>query len=155
MSQTAISNRSRYGNAALILASPLAGVPDRLRRPRFAARREGVTLAVALSQRHERRAYWRALGDELRAHDPAFLVRQLLTGTNIICGVRARIEMQAIRDERMLDIVYWIDRPGIPEDPTLEFGPELCDVIVPNWWDLPSYHQRWRTIAGSLLSKAS
>jgi hypothetical protein len=115
---------------------------------REVARREGTTFEEAHARRHERRDEWRALGDEMRQNDPAVLVRQLLPGTDLIVGVRARVEMEAVRAEGMLDVVFWIDRPGIPEDPTQEFGPELCDAVVPNHWGLPEYHARLAALVG-------
>lgn len=106
------------------------------------AEERGVTFEEAHAVRHAERDLWRAKGDEMRAHDPAALARVVLREGDILTGVRARCEMQAVRDEGLVDLVLWIDRPGIPEDPTQEFGPELCDAIVPNWWGIPEFHGR-------------
>jgi hypothetical protein len=117
---------------------------------REVARREGIGFAEAHAQRHARRGYWRALGDEMRAHNASALAEEMLKDSTLLVGVRARIEMQAVIEKRLCDLVIWVDRPGIPHDPTLEFGPELCDFTIHNWWDVPEYLRRWRNLATTL-----
>jgi hypothetical protein len=87
---------------------------------REVARRERIGFAEAHAQRHERRGYWRALGDEMRAHNASALAEEMLKDSTLLVGVRARIEMQAIIEKRLCDLVIWVDRPGIPHDPTLD-----------------------------------
>ncbi len=110
---------------------------------------EGITFEEAHAFRHERRALWRAKGDWMRRNDPAALGRLVLINSNLIVGIRAHCEMQAMLNEKLIDVNFWIDRPNQPGDPTLEFGPQLCHSIVPNWWDVPTYLERWSVIAKS------
>jgi hypothetical protein len=117
---------------------------------REVARRENITFDEAHAQRHARRIYWRALADEMRAHNPSALAEEMLQGSTLLVGVRARVEMQAVIAKKLCDLVVWVDRPGIPPDPTLEFGPELCDITIHNWWDVPEYLRRWRNLATTL-----
>jgi hypothetical protein len=117
---------------------------------REVARREGISFLEAHAQRHDRRAYWRALGDEMRAHNPSALAEEMLKDSTLLVGVRARIEMQSVIEKRLCDLIIWVDRPGIPHDPTLEFGPELCDFTINNWWDVKEYHRRWQNLATTL-----
>jgi hypothetical protein len=86
----------------------------------------------------------------MRENDPAALVRELLPDTDLVVGVRAIVEIDAVIYERMLDVIFWVDNPNVPEDPTLEFGPERADAVVMNRWGLPEYRRRWRVIARSL-----
>jgi len=117
---------------------------------RKVAMREGITFAQAHAQRHERKMYWRALGDKLRANDPAYLAKEILNpDSNLLVGVRARIEMIEVRRLKLCDLVIWVDR-DVPNDPTLEFGPELCDIVIQNRWDVPSYHSRLEKLALAL-----
>ena len=117
---------------------------------REVARREGISFEEAHEQRHRRKVYWRALGDEMRKNNPAALAEEMLKGSTLLVGVRARIEMQAVNQIGLCDLVVWVDRPGIPHDPTLEFGPELCDITIHNWWSLDEYFARWRKLATTL-----
>lgn len=112
-----------------------------------AAERLGMNAVEAYRLRHANRPLWRQIGDELRANDPAFLARVTLQRGDINVGVRARVEIEAVRRERLVDIAVWVDRAGIPDDPTLEFGPEMCDVLLPNHWGIPELHGRLRNLA--------
>lgn len=117
---------------------------------REVARREGISFEMAHVQRHARRGEWRQIGDEMRAHNPSALAEEMLKDSTLLVGVRARVEMQAVIEKRLCNLVIWVDRPGIPHDPTLEFGPELCDFTIHNWWDVPEYLRRWRNLADTL-----
>lgn len=112
-----------------------------------AARRLGLPEAEAWRTRHECREVWRALGDELRAHDPGFLARTVLKRGDVVCGVRSRPEMEAVLREGMVDVAVWVDRKGFPPDPTQEFGPELCHVVLQNHWGLAELHARVDALA--------
>ena len=114
-----------------------------------AAKRLGVSEREAWRTRHDHRELWRAIGDELRAGDPAALARVTLRSGDINVGVRALVEIEAVRREHLVDVAVWVDRPGLPDDPTLEFGPEQCDLILPNRWGLPELHGRLRNLANS------
>lgn len=114
------------------------------------AEEEGISFGEAHAQRHARKAHWRAKGDELRRDDPAALARVVVVGPNLIVGIRARCEILAVRRERMLDVIYWVDRPGQEADVTLEFGPEECHAVIQNHWGVAEYDERLRAIAQSL-----
>ena len=111
---------------------------------------EDISFEEAHSVRHERREYWRWLGDQMREDDPAALARIVREGSDMLVGVRAKVELKQVRKEKLCDLIIWIDRPGIPIDPTIEFGPELCDIIIPNWWGLREYHERLKILSKSL-----
>ena len=115
------------------------------------ASQDGVTREQAYAARHRdvaTRERWRAAGDKLREQDPAALARASLADGDLVVGVRAAVEMAATRC--LTDFIIWIDRPGIPDDPTLEFGEEVADVILPNRWGLAEYHERLKRLATAL-----
>lgn len=97
-----------------------------------AARRLGLPEAEVRARKAELRAYLAAVGDDLRRDDPAALARATLDGADLCVGVRRRAELHAARDAGLFDLVLWVERPGLPPDPTLEFGPEEADLIVRN-----------------------
>lgn len=110
---------------------------------------DNITFEEAHDKRHAQRERWRAKGDWMRRHNPAKLAIYTSIGSNIVAGVRARVEMVGILNLGILDINYWIDKPDLPVDPTLEFGSELCHAIVPNHEGVNEYLQRWSVIARS------
>jgi hypothetical protein len=116
-----------YGPTSFVIASELA-------------RRTGRPFDELYGSRHADRETWATVGDELRRDDPAFLARKVLERGDLVVGVRRRIEARAIRG--LLDAVWWIERPGIPDDPTLDFGPEECDLVLRNDGALGDLHTR-------------
>jgi hypothetical protein len=111
-----------------------------------AARRLGISEAEAWATRHERRAVWRVIGDELRRDDPAFLAREALRHGDICVGIRARCEMEAAQREGLVDLTIWVDR-DVPVDDTLEFSRDVADIILPNHWGIEDLHGRLRRLA--------
>ncbi len=51
-------------------------------------------------------------------------------GERILDGVRKRSEFMAVRP--YIDLAIWVDYPNNPRDPTQQYGPELCDIILRN-----------------------
>jgi hypothetical protein len=134
---------------------PYGGPTSRVIAP-YAAARLGLTEDQAYARRHEDRALWHQLGREIRQADAAALVRAVLKKGRIVVGVRDRIEMLTANAEGLIDLSIWVDRPmladgsRLPADPTLEYGPELCDLILPNRWGVAELHERLRTLAASI-----
>jgi hypothetical protein len=112
----------------------------------YAARRLGLTHEAAFTRRHQDRPLWRQIGDELREHDPAYLARKTLEYGDLCVGVRSLREIAAVRSEGLVDLILWIDR-DVPVDDTLEFGPEVADIIVPNRGTLLDFHIRINRLA--------
>jgi hypothetical protein len=110
----------------------------------------GVSVATAHAMRHDRRGEWFDQGVRLRGIDPAYLARTVLALGDICVGIRDRPEMDRVRSEGLVDLVLWVDRPGVAADPTLMYGPELADVILPNWWGIDEFHGRLRVLGKSL-----
>lgn len=96
------------------------------------ARGVGVSYVAAHALRHQYREGWRAIGDLMRLNDPAALAREVLRRGDLAVGIRAGVEMEVVIAEGLVDAVWWVRRPGIPRDPTLEFGEEVADRIILN-----------------------
>lgn len=114
-----------------------------------AAKRLGISEAEAFARRHEDRMLWYELGNELREHDRAFLARQTFEHGDIAVGIRDRQEMLAVLEEGLVDLAIWISR-GVPPDPTLTYGPELCHIIIQNRSDLPEFHAKLHRLSACL-----
>ena len=115
----------------------------------YVADRLGITPEEAWATRHERRMEWYDLLNEYRREDPARLIKDVLKHSDVVVGVRDGVEMKAAIDARLVDLVIWVDR-DVPEDPTLTFGEELADVILPNRWAVADLHRRVEALARSL-----
>ena len=103
--------------------------------------RTGMSRAEAWASRHANRDFWYRLGKELRDADPLCLLRASLEENDVVAGCRDAIELAAAREAGLLDLVIWIER-DVPEDPTLEYGPELSDVTIRNDGTLDGFHAR-------------
>jgi len=110
------------------------------------AARLSLPLEVVFSHRHDNRQFWFDVGNELQRTDPAYLVRETLKDAEISIGMRNRSEILAVRDAGIVDLIVWIDR-DVPADPTMEFGPEMCDVIVLNRGTIEEFYQRLESLA--------
>lgn len=115
-----------------------------------AARRLGLSEAEAWKRRHEDRKFWRELGDEMRKDDPAALARVTLEKGDLCVGVRSHVEMRAVLDQKLVDLTVWIHRPNVPNDPTLEFGRGLADVVIENAGTLTDFHGKLYNLAATL-----
>ena len=115
----------------------------------YAAAEQGIGEAEAWATRHANRDLWFRIGNRLRTGDHAALARKTLENGDICVGVRARAEMQSVIDEGLVDLVLWVSRRGTPDDPTLEFGPELADIVIGNHWGLSELHGRLAKLAKS------
>jgi len=91
----------------------------------------------AWERRHQFRDQWeRYCNNVLRAQDDLFLVKLALGKGNVVTGVRGRAEMDACKSSGLFDAIVWVERPGIPEDPTVKFIREDCNLIIHNDGDL-------------------
>lgn len=109
------------------------------------AKRLGCSREEAYERRHEgdvMRTLWYDTANEIREHDPGYLVRQALVDGDIVSGLRDLAEIVHLRESGLADLIIWIDR-DVPVDPTMAYGPEVCDVIIENPTDnLPLFFSR-------------
>ncbi len=111
------------------------------------AARLGVSEEQAYRTRHRDRNLWHRVGNEVRRQDPGRLVRESLANAEIVAGVRGREEVLACRREGLVDLIVWIDNNRVPRDSTVTFGPEDCDLVVPNHGSLEEFHRRLLRLA--------
>ena len=105
-----------------------------------------ISVAEAYARRHQERNLWYEIGNQLRASDPASLVRETLRDGEICVGIRAVEELLAARAEGLLELVVWVDR-DIPADSTMKFGPELCDVVIENRGSKEDFFSKLKALA--------
>lgn len=108
------------------------------------------TAERAWLHRHKRRVFWAKVIGEYNQDDPIRLYRDCLGEQEILTGVRWRHEQAACKAASLVDLWVWIERPGIPVDPTMEFGPEACDIVIYNDGTLAEFHEQLRRLASAL-----
>jgi hypothetical protein len=118
----------------------------------YVAAKLGLSVADCYARRQEHRDEWRRLGDEYRKDDPARLVKDAFAAGDVTGGCRARIEIDAVRDQSLADLIVWVDaRFRHPADPTLEFGPEVADLIIDNNGTEAEFRRRVQRLGAVLL----
>lgn len=110
------------------------------------ARRLGKTVDEVFATRHADKQLWFDVGNELRARDPLRIVRECLEKSDIVVGPRDDGEIVHARETDLIDLAIWIERE-VPEDPTMTYGPELCDIVVLNLGPLHRMHESLRALA--------
>jgi hypothetical protein len=111
----------------------------------------GKTAEAAYRDRHQDRQFWFDKLNELRASEGSTcLVRRCLEHSDIVCGLRNRIELVGGREEGLIDLIVWIDNPRVPVDPTVEFDISDADVCIRNEATLPIFFQRLHHLAAVL-----
>lgn len=154
MLRLAICGPSRCGkdSAALYLRDRYGmvywGSTSRVILPHV-AQRLGISEETAYANRHAHADLWFAVGNELRRDDRAALARHVLARGDLCVGVRDHDEMEAVRDEGLCDLSIWLDRPG-RRDPTMRYGPELCDVTILNHGSLDHLYARLDRLARAI-----
>lgn len=82
-------------------------------------------------ERHAKRQFWFEFCNALRANDPLFLARRALQKGNVVTGLRDRVEMDAAKASGLFSAILWVERPGIPVDPTVKFTREdATDMLI-------------------------
>lgn len=88
------------------------------------------------ADRRNRREEWKQYIGRYNTHyDPedgiATYKQTVARGNQFLCGIRQRREFLTCR-MKLVDLTVWIDRPGIPKDPTQEYESSLCQFLIRN-----------------------
>lgn len=105
--------------------------------------------AEVYAERHEHRDFWFAFCNALREEDPAFLARCTLAQNDVVAGIRASAELEAVVGEGLVDLTAWVSR-DVPSDPTLEYYIEDCDIAIDNSGTRIQFYRRLRRLAEAL-----
>jgi hypothetical protein len=102
------------------------------------AKENETTVDFEMARRHENRQKWFEKGNEMRKGDPCALLRAGFAKGQILTGARNRREL--LIGWAIYDAVIWVERPGVGEDPTLEFGmadlPVDKGIVAMNYGDM-------------------
>lgn len=110
---------------------------------------------AAWEQRHNCRQVWKDALDDFRKNDPLLLINlALANGGVVVTGIRDKKELDAAKEAGLFHRILWIDRPGIPRDPTVTFEARDCTDYVKNDGSLERFHHnliQWAVAAGLVL----
>lgn len=96
---------------------------------------------LAWEHRHECRQFWKDTLDTLRRDNPLLLVQRALnSGGRVVTGIRDKVEIDAAKERGIFRNILWIDRPGVPVDPTVTFDASDATDYVKNDGDLRRFH---------------
>jgi hypothetical protein len=95
----------------------------------------------AFADRVNHRKEWAEIIWAHNQPDGLTLYRDMLGETDILNGIRRGGELEALRQNSMLDLVIWIDR-NVPEDESCEITVDDCDIVIPNHGTLEELYQR-------------
>lgn len=90
------------------------------------------TVKECWEARRQHRVIWADYIDNvINKTNPIQLYETCLEHQNILTGIRRLREIRAVK-ERLNPLTIWIERDTVPHDPTMEYGPEECDLILTN-----------------------
>ena len=104
----------------------------------------GVSPEQAWNERHQHRQFWIEFCHAFRGRDYSLLIRMCLGAGDVAVGVRGRLELEHAVAEGVLGTTLWIDNNRVQPDPTVEYGPEDCDFVVPNHGSRMELYARMR-----------
>lgn len=102
----------------------------------------GVPPARAWVERHQNRQFWIDWCHAFRHDDPAMLVKMSLGCGDVAVGVRGKVELHTVQQQKLIDYTVWVDNPRVENDPTVEFGVADCDFSIPNYGGVTGLYQR-------------
>lgn len=116
----------------------------------YVASKLGLPVEEAYARRHESnemRMIWYHAGNELRENGPTTLIRRALANGEITGGIRDKPEVLGAKSEGLIDLIIWVENRRVPEDPTVKFGPEDCDIVIQNNGTLEQYYEKLERLA--------
>jgi hypothetical protein len=102
----------------------------------------GVPPTQAWEERHQNRKFWIEWCHAFRHDDPTLLVKMSLGAGDVVVGVRGKIELHFVQQQKLIDYTVWVDNPRVPTDPTVEFGMADCDFSIPNHGAVTDLYRR-------------
>lgn len=102
----------------------------------YVAAEKGVTIVEAWNTRHSSRdiPIWNRIANNLReSNSPCYLVEQAVKcGGSIIVGIKDRDEFLYAKNKSLFTCSFWVERNGVPVEPSTTIKKEDCDFVVLN-----------------------
>lgn len=91
-----------------------------------------ATVEECYADRRNHRKVWADIIEEYNNPTGIKLYEEMLEETDILDGIRRRFELEKCVVSGLLDLTIWVHNPLVAEDPTIDFGPETCDLTLDN-----------------------
>ncbi len=118
----------------------------------FVAHMIGIDDKTAYAERHQHREFWIEACNQLRAVDLTRLARWCFGQCDLAIGLRGKEEFHAVVRDKVADLTVWIDR-DVPNDPTVEFTRDDCDVVIDNHTSTERFFERLTRFGRMIYSK--
>jgi len=83
-------------------------------------------------ERASHRKEWGEIIKEYNQPDGVTLYTDMSAENDIFDGIRRSEELAACSDFGLVDVVIWIERDAAPDDVSLTYGMDACDIIIYN-----------------------
>lgn len=107
------------------------------------------TPQMCYDDRDNHRQIWADVINDMNKENKTKLYARCLNEQHILNGIRNQEEFIACRSSGIIDLSIWIDR-DVPNDPTMGYGSELCDIVIENKMDLISLFSRLTRLSKAL-----
>jgi hypothetical protein len=107
------------------------------------------TVEECWNDRHNHRALWFRMIAEYNSVDNCRLMRGIYEHNDIYVGIRSRQELLAGTDQRLIDLIIWVERPGcVPESgESMNIRRADSDIVVYNDGSPESLRKKGRVLA--------
>lgn len=100
--------------------------------------------------RRSHREIWAKIIGEYNREDPIALYKDCLQEQDLLTGLRFRHEMLACKEAGLCDLWIWLDRKGVPPDPTIEYSAFDCDITLDNNGSIADLRNRIKRLCSAL-----
>ncbi len=97
---------------------------------------EYPSIVECYNDRGQHRQIWADVINQINNVDRTKLYKLCLEEEDILNGIRNRDQLVACKADNLVDLIVWIDR-SVKHDPTMGYGSELCDIVIPNKHGVP------------------
>ena len=108
------------------------------------------TVQEAFDDRHNHREEWAEVIWGFNQPDGLTLYREMAKTSDVLNGIRRPHELTACMGAGVVDLAIYVDRHGIPDDPSNEIMPGDCDIVLPNYGDLDDLYERLENLSRCL-----
>lgn len=108
----------------------------------------GISQQEAFDRRHESQAMAMLnfnCANTVRKTDMLYFAKAALADGDFFIGPRDGREVTEGKAQGLIDLAIWIDR-DVPVDPTITYGPEVCDLINVNRGTLEEFTNKLHRI---------
>lgn len=102
------------------------------------------------NNRREYRQTWSKAMREYNTPNRTRLYEEMFATNDFLNGIRHGDELTLCLERGLVDLAIWVARE-VPPDPTMDYGPELCDFAIDNNGDLNALDKKLNRIADLLL----